>query len=180
MSSAGYLKDANYQFLLEYYPGNTIFRAFNRLRSDVVNVIKGRGLEHNVIIDDESLENAILDFFTDMARLKDFHNITHEKHQKVYAYELYWFIRRHPVQITTPSINDFDINEKVAIGVFFPKILEYAGINYRKDVPKMRDRTPLFDFVNLLFYNLKYRSFNQQSLELMIEAFVSGNNGKLT
>lgn len=32
----------------------------------------------------------------------------------------------------------------------------------------------LAEFVNLLCYNLKYRKFTQQSLELMIEAFYIG------
>lgn len=36
------------------------------------------------------------------------------------------------------------------------------------------DRKHLNTFINLLFYNLKYRQYTPQTLELMIEAFLCG------
>jgi hypothetical protein len=98
---------------------------------------------------------------------------------KIYGYQLYWFLRRHPVQIIQNFPKNFDINEKVAIALFFPQILKEAGINPAEPPGEVG-----YDFVNLLFYNMKYRICTQQSLELMIGAFFSGrqwgNRRKMT
>jgi hypothetical protein len=88
---------------------------------------------------------------------------------------LYWFLRRKPIQIIEPIPDNFDINEKVAIGIFFPKILIEAGISYTKETKNEALRGRLAAFVNLLFYNLKHRTYTPQSLEIVIDAFLCGS-----
>ena len=133
------------------------------------------GLEEKLRIDEERFQNMILDYFTDVARIKDFQNIQKINVNKIYSYELYWFLRRRPIQIMEPVADNFDINEKTAIGVFLPRILVEAGIQYTKKNQNEAFRTRLNTFINLLFYNLKYRTYTPQSLELMIEAFLCGS-----
>ncbi|MDR2209842.1 MAG: hypothetical protein LBO65_00020 [Spirochaetaceae bacterium] len=164
-------KDERYQFLLNYFPDNIIFIRFRTLLSDTITILKKLGITDKVRIDLESFKMMILDYFTDIARLKDFQNIEHTNVQKIYGYMLYWFLRRHPIQIIQEFPSSFDINERVAIALFLPRILKEAGIDPHKPSGKTGP-----NFINLLFYNMKYRHYTQQSLELMIEAFLTGHH----
>jgi hypothetical protein len=170
MSTAGYI-DEHYQFLLEYFPGNIMFLRFKTLWYEVVKIVKSKKLEEKIRIDEESFQMMVLDYFTDIARVRYFQQIDHANVNKIYGYQLYWFLRRHPIQIVQSVPDNFDINEKVAIALFLPKILRDTGIEYSKASQDSLYKTELSDFVNLLFYNFKYRTYTQQSLELMIKAF---------
>jgi hypothetical protein len=58
----------------------------------------------------------------------------------------------------------------VALALFVPQFLAEVDLKYGK----IKNKKLLCDFVNLLFYNMKYRIFTQQSFELMIGAFLVG------
>jgi hypothetical protein len=174
MSESGYIKDEHYKFLLEYFPANIISLRFEKLWQDMVLVLEKSGVEDKVRIDEESFQMAVIDYFTDIFRLKAFQNIERVNVSKIYGYEMYWFLRRRPIHIISSISNSFDINEKVVIGIFFPRLLAEAGIPYSKDAQNETLRERLNGFINLLFYNFKYRTYTQQSLELLIEAFLCG------
>jgi len=176
MSETGFVKDKHYKFLLNYFPGNIIPMRFTALWADTVKVVESYGLEKKLRIDECCFQNVIIDYFTDTARLKDFQDIKRTNVDKIYGYELFWFLRRHPIQLTEDIPDNFDINEKVAIGVFLPRILADAGLPYEEKNQCKEFQERLNVFINLLFYNIKYRSYTQQSLELMIEAFLCGCN----
>ena len=174
MSESGFIKDEHYRFLLKYFPANKISIRFQSLWADTITVIEKTGLEDKLRIDEESFQMAIVDYFADVARLKDFQDIERANVDKIYGYELFWFLRRHPVQLLEGAPGNFDINEKVAIGVFLPRILAEADLPYTEEVQNEEFRARLKVFIDLLFYNLKFRTYTQQSLELMIEAFLCG------
>jgi hypothetical protein len=176
MSEAGYIKDEHYQFLLKYFPGTKIPNREEHLWADTIKVIENLGLENKVTIDEESFHMFILDYFTDIARLKDFQGIERANVSKIYGYEIFWFLRRHPIQLLEGVPDNFDINEKVAIGVFLPRILAEAGLPCNKNDQGEAFRARLTGFVNLLFYNFKYRTYTQQSLEFAIDAFLCGSD----
>jgi hypothetical protein len=174
VSEAGDIKENSYKFLLEFFPGNIIHMRSRALWHDIVKVLEKTGYEDNVRIDEETFHRFIIDYFTDVFILKKFHNIEKINVNKIYGYGLYWFLRHKPIQIIVPVDNIFDINEKVAIGIYLPKILREAGISYIKYNQNETVRKRVGTFVNLLFFNLKYRLYTPQSLELMIEAFLCG------
>jgi len=174
VSEAGYIKDDHYKFLLEFFPGNIIHIRSHAFWNDIVKVLEKSGFEDKVRIDEESFQMLIIDYFTDVARIKDFHLIEKINVNKIYGYGIYWFLRRKPIQLIEPIEDNFDINEKVAIGIFLPKILKEAGITYTKETQNEALRKRVATFANLLFYNMKYRLYTPQSLELMIEAFLCG------
>jgi hypothetical protein len=156
------------------FTANIISLRVQALWQDTMTVINHTGIQDSVYIDEESFQMAVIDYFTDIYRLKNFQNIKKINVNKIYGYEMYWFLRRHPVQIVRPVPDNFDINEKVALGVFIPRILSEAGMPYDTSIKNVNFRERLNIFINLLFYNLKYRTYTQQSLELTIEAFLCG------
>jgi hypothetical protein len=175
MGDPNYKQDKHYQYLLGIF-GDRIQERFESLWEEAVKIIEGWKLDTKVVIDEESFQMAIIDYFSDVVRIKDFHSIKKTNVDKIYGYQMYWLLRRKPIQIVVPTKDNFDINEKVIIGIFFPKILAEAKIPYGKDTKNKKLKDRLSFFVNLLFYNLKYRVYTPQSLELMIEAFLCGHS----
>ena len=176
MSEAGYIKDEHYQFLLKYFPANKVHNRFMSLWKDTAKVIENIELGDKLRIDEESFQMVIIDYFTDIARLKDFQDIKRANEEKIYGYELFWFLRRHPIQLLEGVPDNFDINEKVALGVFIPRILKESGLPCNKKDQSEAFQEKLKDFIDLLFYYMKHRIYTQQSFELAIKAFLCGSN----
>jgi len=173
VANSGHIKDENYQFLTEYFEVPKLHDRYESLYADIINTIEKIGIDNKAQVDEESLQMVILDYFTDIARLKDFHSIELANTDKIYGYELFWFLRRHPVYILDETVN-LNINEKIAIGVFVPRILSEAGLPYNVDQQSDDYKKRLKVFIDLLYYNMRHRIYTQQSLELMIQAFQCG------
>jgi hypothetical protein len=159
------------------FSDKTICERYRTLWNEVHDCIKNYNMERLVRVDVESFDMFILDYFTDIFRLKEFHDIEHTNVEKIYSYTCYWFVRRHPVQLISISKDNFDINEKIAVSLLVPKMLKELGISIGiSNKPLQGDigGEKMKNFVNLVFYNLKYRTFTPQSLELMVEAFFCG------
>jgi hypothetical protein len=126
----------------------------------------------NVIVDQELLKTAVCDYFVDIARVKDFHDITKVNVEKIYGYMAYWLLKRKPLQVKLPFIEgeDIFINELFVTGFIISSMGVEKNISYAQYV----QNATFENFKSLLYYNLKYRLVTQQSLELMIEAFFCG------
>ena len=82
-------------------------------------------------------------------------------------------MRRSPIQIVSPIDEAYIyINEKAAVAMLFPKMLRECGADIIDGSDRIRKL--LHEYLDLLYYNFKYRQFSQHSLELMIEAFFCG------
>ena len=131
--------------------------------------IKKDNIENNVDYSFRLLKAAIVDYFVDIARVKQFHDIEIINSEKIYAYTAYWLLKRKPLQIKIPYDGCEFVNEKFITSYIM------SVISAEKNVTKLWGNNPTMKtFQSLLFYNLKYRSVSQQSLELMIEAFFCG------
>jgi hypothetical protein len=132
-----------------------------------INVKKIAG---SIYLNTNLLKRAVVDYFTDIARVKEFHNISKVNTEKIYGYMSYWILRRKPIQVTHPFPGSDFINELFVASYLIVNILSEKSIG--KNVYGANKH--FYDFQVLLYYNLKYRPVFQQSLELMVEAFFSG------
>jgi hypothetical protein len=132
-----------------------------------VNVKKIAG---NIRIDTQSLKAVVCDYFSDIARLKDFHKLQRVNVAKIYAYTTYWLLRRSPLQVVDNFRGSEYINELFATSYLVSHILAELGTT----ASLCENPAAFYEFQNLIFYNLKFRHYTQQSLELMIEAFICG------
>lgn len=158
----------NYSYLSGKYdiPGR-----YKQILDQLQTVIGQLGITSIVVVNEDLLGKAIIDYFEDIDRLKEFEEIERVCVSKIYAHETYWLMRRKPIQAEGISEDDerwLYINEIACTTMLISKMYEEAGVPLRQGVAKLKD------FYSLLFYNLKYRKFTQQSLELMIEAFLLG------
>ncbi len=114
----------------------------------------------------------MLDYYADISRLKSFHGIQRVNVEKIYAYGMHWLLQRRPLQ-TKASVPDSlcFINEMTVLLMYLPKMLVNLGLSVNSVT---KGRRSLLTFAELLYYNFRYRHYQQQSLELMISAFFTG------
>ncbi len=158
----------------ELAPRYHMTERFQNLLEQIQEVLVKMGVIDKVSINTDLLGRVVIDYFEDIDRLKEFQGIERANVDKIYSYETFWLLRRHPIQILDSSIGEqfWYINEKVCIAIMIPKMLEEMGVI-------MTDKNPRFEsFLDLMYYNFKYRIFTQQSLEFMVEAFFCGYSVK--
>lgn len=163
----------DYAYLLEKYKIEKICNRYQFWYNQMMCFIKNAGLEGKVRIDRRKLGYAVLSYYADIYRLKDFHDIEKTNLPKVYGYEVYWMLRMAPLQLMD-VVEDtlLWINEKFVVTVLVSRLLNCIGMkdcNF-KDYPSMKE------FADLLCYDFKYRTYNSQSLELAIKGFLVGAN----
>ncbi|KAA6344980.1 hypothetical protein EZS27_007405 [termite gut metagenome] len=161
----------NYDFLVKEFGEEKIKKRYEYLYSkmeEFVKTLEYKDVQINVSI----LNQVLLDYFTDIYRTKEFHDIKKVNKRKIVAYQTYWILRRKPLQIMrTTSSKDIFINERFVMSYLTQEFLVPA-IN----VP-LADKNvelKLKDFLKHLFYHLKYRYIDQQYLELILYSYDIG------
>jgi hypothetical protein len=135
--------------------------------------IKNRHMEKDIGINRHALKEAVLDYYVDTLRIKEFHNIDNPSEEKKYAYEAYWLLKRKALQV----IELVDEKKKCEfVNEFFVASYLLMAISRVKDIDdeEKKKNKSWKKFEDLLYYHLKYRHLSQQSLELMIKAFFCG------
>ena len=136
---------------------------------------KSLGIYNDVHVEDVILTHAVLDYYSDVSRLKQFHNITTINKIKKIAYESYWFLRRKPIQVVKCELPRDDklafVNEKFV----YSRIASFLISN--SEVKEFHDENKALMFRNFLdsfYYYLKYRNYDPQIIEIMIMSFQAG------
>jgi hypothetical protein len=120
-----------------------------------------------VLLNQKMLESMILDYFADVARLKDFHDNKYINKVKIHAYIAYWFLRRKPLQALLEDEALVYVNEEF-VYFYLVQLLPDEG----KPSPHTVKETEFF--FHTLWYHLRYRKCDAQALELMLLAFEAG------
>ncbi len=142
-------------------------KRYENLLTQMQDVLEGLGILDKVSINTDLLGQAVLNYFEDIDRLKKFEGIERTNEDKIYGYETFWLLRDKPIQVVDSNMSDnyLYINEKVFTCILISKMLKEANIHPDSKNPRF------LPFLQLLYYNFKYRNFTQQSLELTITAF---------
>jgi len=156
----------------DLYPIET---RFNNILEQMQEVLIRMGIIDKVSINTDLLGKAIVDYFEDIDRLKAFEDIPRVNVDKIYSYGIFWILRRRPIQIIDKDLDErfWYINEKVCIAIMIPKMFAEMKIALSAKNPRFKD------FLELMYYNFKYRLYTQQSLEFMVEAFFCGYSVKV-
>ncbi len=145
-------------------------KRYMNLLMQIQDVLEGLGILDKVHINTDLLGQAVLNYFEDVDRLKEFEGIKRTNEDKIYGYETFWLLRDKPIQVTDNNMpyEYLYINEKVFTWILISKMLREAEIS-----PDSKN-SRLMIFLKLLYYNFKFRNYTQQSLEMMITAFFCG------
>ncbi|XDD43143.1 hypothetical protein AB3N58_01915 [Leptospira sp. WS60.C2] len=177
------MPEADYEYLIEKFGEDKIINRFIFIRDRAIDFLNRICKDHNLTFDDyffvsnELIEEAVIDYFADLVRLKDFHDIEKAQPQKVAAYTSYWVFRRKPIQLKKPIEDDLLMsfpNIKFLNESFAYTLLINLVFDERK---RINDSNPRYGiFRNLIMYNFQYRQLNSQILELVIVALSTNPN----
>ena len=141
--------------------------------SDFINTY---GFENDVRIDLPALTHAVMDYFSDIWRLKEYQGIDHANNVKIKAYETKWLLKRHPLNLILDRDDDRHtfINEK-----FLLMRLASFMMGDQINMPVLGEKRQAFDnFLEVLFYYLKFRDCGAKTIELMLLYSCKQINGK--
>lgn len=144
---------------------------FNEIKKSAESFIKAAGFEKAVYCNERILSQMLLDYYSDIERLKEFHDIKRIRTEKIFAYTISWLIRRKPLQYRDNFIEEKDIfvNERFAAYMLLNECMCSGKQFVPSDCQKKLD-----EYINLLLYHFKYRECNPKTIELAISSFKMG------
>lgn len=166
-------KDYDYSEILQDFGNEKIEIRYETLYEYLEAFIKRHKYEGIVTIAESILNQAVIDYFADIHRLKNFHHIEAVNYLKIHAYTAYWILRRKPLQIIIDDPEDIDrafINEKFVASY----LLQYLRGEHDHVIILENERLAYIEFVKNLEYFLRYRTVTPQMLETMLEAYKAG------
>lgn len=158
------------QLLQDFVNKNEKFTdRFTYLLNNIHEFLNEAGLIEKVVVNELSLGYMLVDYFEDIRRLKIFHSIEHVNSIKIVAYISYWFLRRKPIQLLEQEKELVYVNERFILAY----IMDFMSGSDKTPI-LLRDNEGLKSFSESLFYFLKYRFQEANSLEMVLTAFFAG------
>lgn len=151
---------------------DVIEKRIKQISQEMIDFLKVNQLEDFAYIHEMALTHAIMDYFSDVQRLKEYQNIDHINEIKIKAYETFWLLQRKPLQLKKQLDDDryLYVNEKFVL-TRLTSFLLAEDINK----PLVGEKSIAFtNFLNTLYYYIKFRKCDAQSIELMLLAFKAG------
>lgn len=162
----------DYDDLIQAVGQDVLERRIGQLNQEMLEFLKSNELDEIAYVNQMALVHALMDYFSDIQRLKDYQKIKHINEIKIKAYETYWLLLRKPIQLVKQIDDDslLYINEKFLLSRLTSFMLQ-DDIN----VPLVDERRKAFkNYLDTVYYYLKFRRCDAQALELMLLAFKAG------
>lgn len=143
-----------------------------QISREMLDFLRANDLEQIAYVHQMALAHAVMDYFSDIQRLKDYQKIEHINEIKIKAYETFWLLKRKPIQLKEQMEDDrlLYVNEK-----FLMTRLTSFMLGDEINRPIVGEKGVSFkNFLNTLYYYLKFRRCDAQSIELMLLAFQAG------
>lgn len=161
-----------YDDLVEAVGKEVIESRIEQVSREMLDFLKINNLEQVAYVHQMALTHAVMDYFSDIQRLKDYQQIEHVNEIKIKAYETFWLLKRKPLQLKEQIEDDrlLYVNEK-----FLLTRLTSFMLDSEMNTPMVGEKGVAFkNFLNTLYYYLKFRRCDAQSIELMLLAFKAG------
>ena len=163
----------NYDELVKAIGGEKIIKSrIEQISQEMLDFLEKNELVEIAYIHEMALTHAVMDYFSDIQRLKDYQKIDHVNDIKVKAYETFWMLKRKPLQLVRQLDDDryLYVNEK-----FLLTRLTSFMLGDNINMPIVGEKSVAFrNFLDTLYYYLKFRRCDAQSIELMLLAFKAG------
>lgn len=162
----------DYEELFKHFGEEKIRQRYEALEKYLKIFIGRSQFKDKVRISYSLLNQAVVDYFADIDRLKDFHNIEKANYIKIHAYSAYWLLRRKPIQV----IKDDDDGELAFINENFVAsyLLQFLRGEDSEVFIKIDDKAEYDGFVENLKYFLRYRTVTAKMLETFLESYQAG------
>ena len=163
--------DDTYCYIFKEFDENVVSDRYDWLYSMIIEFLDMEKADQYAYVSEEILRHVIIDYFVDIYRLKEFHNIELTNQIKIYAYLSYWLLRHTPIQLkeNVPEEHIF-INEEFVSEMI--RAFLFMGFD---NVPVLKESLErIDDFLGTMIYYFKYRDFSAKDIEMTILAFKAG------
>lgn len=169
----------NYNEIVAHFTEETIADRYRFLYDKMQEYIKERNQEEYLRVDEDILQQTIMDYFTDIYRLKIFHNIEHANKAKILSYEIYWILKRKPLQVQARTEKAASDDRKRSLVFanegFAVTLLANDLLIPKEQIPLSSEKEKIFlELLDQLYYHFKYRLIDKQNLEAILCAFETG------
>lgn len=164
--------DSSYEPIINYFSAEKVQERIEELLEKVQCFLNSGAVEKSSLyVSDDLVTHVVMDYFTDIKRLKNFHPIERTNEYKILAYELFWWLRRKPIQVVSSCKEDsIFVNEKFAVSMvidFFAE--EVQQVSSEIGVKSVNS------FYDTLYYYFKYRHYTAQDIEMVLLAYKAGS-----
>lgn len=162
----------SYEMIVNYFEKETIQDRYKYLYDKMQEYITERKQSESLVVNEDILHQVVMDYFTDIYRIKEFHKIEHINITKIVAYEVFWILRRKPLQIVD---GHSDTRLVFANEGFLTTFIAHELLIPEETIP-MNDRQEkaFLQYLQHINYHLKYRNVDKQCLETMLYSFSTG------
>jgi hypothetical protein len=163
---------ANYEEILKYFGEDKVASRIEQIYTEMEDFLKVYDLNDVAYVHRMSLDHAVMDYFSDIKRLKDYQPIERVNEFKIKAYETFWLLKRKPLQLFNQVEDDklMYVNEK-----FLLMRLASFMLDDKMTEPLIGDKGKAFkNYLDTLYYYLKFRRCDPLSIELALLAFEAG------
>lgn len=161
-----------YKYLIDKFSFEKISGRFSFVYDYISDFIEMNKYTDRAFVSIDILNHVIIDYFVDIARLKEFQEIEYTNKAKIFSYLSYWLIRHKPIQVIGKTGNEdlVFINEYMVTNMLLSILFTDPY-----DIPiSISKKESVDEFKKMIFYYLKYREVSPKALELMIVAFNAG------
>lgn len=184
LNSKSYAADYRYLFEGDDPPFKleTITGRFKDRLKMLQSLISKYNLQDECSVNLGLLEMAVLDYFADIKRLKEFHGNEYIQCEKIYAYESYWMLRNHPIQLKSGCTLDDEklhINEFIISYLYIKLLAKELECRIEADIQiddleKKLEYSKFTQELRLkLYYTFRHRTFTAQTLLLAFESYLA-------
>lgn len=162
----------NYEELVSKVTKEKIQNRIEQIGKEMLDFLRDNDLLEIAYVHDMALTHAIMDYFSDIQRLKEYQKIEHVNEIKIKAYETFWLLKRKPIQLKVQLEDDrmLYVNEKFLLTRLTSFML---GENRNMSLVEEK-RLAYTNYLDTLYYYLKFRRCDAQAIELMLLAFEAG------
>ncbi len=161
----------SYEQIVAHFSQETIQERYQYLHDKMQRYIDELKQSDLLYVNTSLLQQVVMDYFTDVYRLKEFHGIEHINITKITAYEVFWILRRKPIQLKEAADIAFP-NEG-----FLTVFVAHELLVPEEAEPLSEKQEAIFlKFLSHLNYHLKYRNVDKQCLESILFSFESAKN----
>ena len=162
----------SYEELVNKIGEEIIQNRLMQLDQEMKEFLNVNNLNDIAYVNQMALSHAVMDYFSDIQRLKEYQKIEHVNEIKIKAYETFWLLKRKPIQLKVQLEEDsfLYVNEKFLLTRLTSYMLQ-DDIN----MPILSEKKKAFkNYLDTLYYYLKFLRCDAQSIELMLLAFKAG------
>ena len=143
-----------------------------QISGEMLDFLNAMDLSDVAYVHEMALTHAVMDYYSDIQRLKEYQKIERVNEIKIKAYETFWLLKRKPIQLMKQLEDDkmLYVNEK-----FLLTRLTSFMLGEDMNIPLVEDKKKAYtNYLDTLYYYLKFRRCDAQAIELMLLAFQAG------